>query len=143
MLEPLSRSLPHDADFERCQACARCSSEPGIILRYREHHADGRPSAVCVSLCLDCAERILDCQPRRYTLLGEASPAPGAMGICRACFHRVGLQCANPEATFNGGRGLVLRIIRERSGGREHVAGVECHGRRVAEERESAGLTAR
>jgi hypothetical protein len=98
----LSDTLPHLNDPRFCGACG--TGEKVTI--WIEHDEHDKPELKFVSLCLACADKIIEPHPRLYAGMGQHTPFPGVMEICHDCTMRVGLRCTSPLAKFNGGKGI-------------------------------------
>ena len=98
----LSVTLPHLAGPSFCQNC-RATDRVGIWI---EHDAADQPTAILISLCRRCADRIIEPHPRLYAEAPVNAPIPGAMAICADCIHRDGLRCR--QAKVHGGPGITV-----------------------------------
>jgi len=98
----LSETLPHLNDP---RFCGNCGTGEKVTI-WIEHDEKDQPELKFVSLCIACADKIIEPHPRLYAGMGQNTPFPGVMDICLLCKHRSGLRCTSPLAKFNGGAGI-------------------------------------
>lgn len=102
--------LSESLSFYEPGVCCKCG-EPynaDTHITWQECDDLDQPEHRYVELCRDCADKIVERHPRLYIPLEANTPAPGAVGICGDCRHRVKLRCGHPAALSNGGPGLEL-----------------------------------
>lgn len=105
--------------------CRRCANPAGEL--WVEHDANDQPEPKYVWLCKRCSDEIVDPHPRLYHSISPNTPAPGAMRLCADCRFRDGGTCHNPDAGFNGGKGLNITCCKPIVA---HIDGRDSSGKR-------------